>query len=195
MDVVQAIRERRTVGTFSTRAAPRALIASLIAGAVWAPNHRTTEPWRFHVLAGAAREALALAIEAGAIEAGAAGAESEEAAGVARTARSKLLRSPAVVVISQVVAEDADAVRDLEDYAACCCATQNLLLAAHAAGLASKWSTGALARSPAAKAHLGLEPRDRIVGYIYLGYGTGDGTGDRTEAAERSAPRIDWRGL
>ena len=152
---------------------------------MWAPNHRLTEPWRFTVVAGAAREAMAAAIEAGAA------AGPAEAPGVARTVRQKLLRAPAVVVVSQVVAEEAEAIADLEDYAACCCAPQHLLLAAHAAGLASKWSTGALAAAAAAKAHLGLAARDRIVGYVYLGYAAGDAAG----AAERAAPSIDWRGI
>jgi nitroreductase len=185
MGVERAIRERRTVGAFSSRPVLREVIERLIASAVWAPNHHLTEPWRFIVVAGAAREELAAAIES----AGEAG--SQEAAGVVRTARTKLLRAPALVVVGQAVADESDAVTDLEDYASCCCATQNMLLAAAAVGLGSKWSTGVLSRSPAAKAHLGLGPLDRIVGYVYLGYPAEAPVRDE----ERAVPSIDWRGI
>ena len=179
MEVARAIRERRSAGTFASQPVPRGVIEMLITGAVWAPNHRLTEPWRFSVVAGAARNEMAGAIEAA------------DVGGLAKTARKKLLRAPAFVVVSQVVAEGADKFVEQEDYAACCCATQNLLLAAHAAGLASKWSTGALATSVAAKTYLGLQLVDRIVGYVYLGYAAGEGS----EKGARAAPSIDWRGL
>jgi nitroreductase len=179
MDVGEAIRARRSVGAFSDRSVPRATVVELIEAATWAPTHHLTQPWRFTVLAGAARAALAEAIVA-----------ADPAAGVARTAGAKLTRAPVCIVVGQHVPPDADPVLEREDYAACACAVQNLMLAAQAAGLASKWSTGALAESAAAKRHLGLAPGDRIVGYVYLGYGVvpaADG--------QRAAPPVEWRGL
>ena len=178
MDVQQAIRERRTIGQFSDQPVTREQIEQLLEAAVWAPNHRNTEPWRFHVVAGAAREEMAEAIAATVDE------------GRARAARSKLTRSPVFIVVSQVRHEQ-DPVLDLEDYAACSCATQNLLLAAHAEGLAAKWSTGKLAHYAAAKEYLGLEPIDRIVAYVYLGQAAVDGAPE----AERREPNVEWRGL
>jgi nitroreductase len=161
-DVLAAIRERRSIAKVRPDCPPRALIERLVEAATWAPNHHLTEPWRFHVLAGEARAAMGAYIAAALQRDGA-------TTGAVEAARTKLLRAPVVVVVAQV-ARPNNAERDLEDYAACCCAVQNLMLAAHAAGLASKWSTGAMAAYPAAKAFLGLAPDDRIVGYIYLGY-------------------------
>ena len=171
MDVGQAIRGRRSVGAFGDRPVPRATVAELIEAASWAPTHHLTQPWRFAVLAGDARAALAAAIVA-----------ADPTAGVARTAHAKLTRAPVCIVVGQCIPPDADPVLEREDYAACACAVQNLMLAAQAAGLASKWSTGALAESAAAKRHLGLAPGDRIVAYVYLGYGLAppaDGTARR----------------
>ena len=179
MDVRQAIRGRRSVGAFSDRAVPRATVAELIEVATWAPTHHLTQPWRFTVLAGEARAALAAAIVA-----------ADPAAGVARTAHAKLTRAPVCVVVGQHVPPDADPILEREDYAACACAVQNLLLAAQAAGLASKWSTGALAESDAAKRHLDLGPGDRIVAYVYLGYGLAP-----PADGQRDASPVDWRGL
>lgn len=174
MDVIEAIQTRRTWSRFGDAVISREDIADLLAAAVRAPNHHLTEPWQFDVLAGEGRVALADAVAAEV------GAES----GAAKAARDKLTRAPVVIAVSQR-RNGADEVADLEDYAACCAATQNLLLAAHEAGLAAKWSTGQLARYASAKAFLGLEPDDRIVGYVYLGA--------REEAAPAPSPRGETR--
>ena len=179
MDVGQAIRGRRSVGAFGDRPVGRATVAELIEAASWAPTHHLTQPWRFTVLAGDARPALAAAIVA-----------ADPTAGVARTAHAKLTRAPVCVVVGQRIPPDVDPVLEREDYAACACAVQNLMLAAQAAGLASKWSTGALAESPAAKRHLGFAPGDRIVAYVYLGYALAP-----PPEGQRAAPSVDWRGL
>ena len=88
MDVGQAIRGRRSVGAFGDRPVPRATVAELIEAASWAPTHHLTQPWRFAVLAGDARAALAAAIVA-----------ADPTAGVARTAHAKLTRAPVCVVV------------------------------------------------------------------------------------------------
>ena len=116
MDISEAIRERRTVGAFTEQPIERDLIEELIEAAVWAPNHKHTEPWRFHVVSGAARDDLAGAVMAE-LEA--------NGASPAKDPRAKLKRAPLFVAITQTASPD-DPVRDLEDYAACCCATQNL---------------------------------------------------------------------
>ena len=65
------------------------------------------------------------------------------------------------------------------------------MLAAHAAGLATRWSTGALVDSPAAKQVLGLAPDDRIVAFINLGRPAEDAP---HPPAERKPPLIEWHG-
>src|SRR5690606_35989461 len=143
-----ALRTRRSVGTFATEMPPLEIVERAIEAATWAPNHHLTEPWRFHVLVGDAREALADAICTTL-------PPEKDTAEEHASVHKKIGRAPVLVVVTQTGDPD-DAVRDLEDYAACACATQNLLLAAHAEGLAAKWSTGKLAHSPGARTHLGL---------------------------------------
>src|SRR5687767_13152960 len=58
MPVLEALRSRRSIGRVRPERPPRAVIEEIIEAATWAPNHRLTEPWRFIVLAGQAREAL-----------------------------------------------------------------------------------------------------------------------------------------
>ena len=176
MDVDTAIKERRTVGVFSDRPVDEHVVAELIEAARWAPTHKHTEPWRFHVVAGAAREDLCDAILAGGGD-------------FAKDPRGKLMRSPMFVAVTQQMVVD-DPIRDQEDYAAVCCAVQNMMLAATARGLASKWSTGALAENPAAKRWLGIGEADRIVAYLYLGYAP---EGMREMPAERRPAEVVWR--
>lgn len=184
MDVFEALATRRTAGAFSAQVPPREVIERIIEAATWAPNHRRTEPWRFFVLAGEERarfgEQLAAEIAANG------GPERR-----IESTRTKPLRSPIVLVVAQHGTPDNPEL-DHEDYAACACATENLLLAAHAEGLATKWSTGEMAVQPAAFDYLGLAPADRIVGYIYLGYAAEPGDPKR---AERSPAVVSWRGF
>lgn len=181
MDVYTAIRTRRDIERFAPETPPRELIERLLDAAVWAPNHRLTEPWRFTVLAGGGRDAMADALEGWL---GTQGAPE----GAARAARSKLLRAPVVLVVSQLASPE-DPERDLEDYAACYCAIENLLLAATAEGLVGHLSTGAMTSYEGAKTYLGLRPSDRIVAYVNLGYPAPDAS---PKEPRRSPPQVRW---
>lgn len=189
MDLIEGLATRRSASTFASGCPPREQIARLIEAATWAPNHHLTQPWRFEVIGGDERvrfgEHLASAIVADP-------ALSERAERLAASTRTKLLRSPVLVVVIQRGDDDDDPERVLEDYAACCCATHNLLLAAHAEGLAAKWSTGAMATMPAARAYFALAPADRIVAYVYVGYPAADAT---LRMPDRAPAVVTFRGF
>lgn len=188
MDVFEALQTRRSAGAFDPRPVPREVIARLIEAATWAPNHRHTEPWRFTVLAGEERARFGQRL---------ADWLTSDAAGPGwlpkqiESIRVKPLRSPVVVAVTQHGTPDNPEV-DREDYAACACATQNLLLAAHAEGLAAKWSTSEMATLPPAREYLGLAPADRIVAFVYIGYPP---DGAATKLPQRGAPVVAWRGF
>ena len=50
MDVITAIRERRSVRAFTQQAVPESLITTLLEAARWAPSGKNTQPWRVVVL-------------------------------------------------------------------------------------------------------------------------------------------------
>jgi len=162
MELLEAIKTRRTIGK-STGELSREAIAELLEAAVWAPNHKMTQPWRFSVLSGDARAQL------GQIWAKAAGSnvalEQRETymAGEAK----KLLRAPHVIVVS--VRTDENPIMAEEDLTATAAAVQNLLLAAHAKGYAAAWKSGKICYSGEVKRFLGLDPADRIIALVYLG--------------------------
>jgi nitroreductase len=164
MDLFEALRTRRSIGKLAGDVTDGE-IRELVEAALWAPNHRLTEPWRFTVLRGAARERLGRAWAA--LVAGETPLDVERREALASREEGKPLRAP--VVIAASVRTDPDPVVADEDFAATAAAVQNLLLAAHARGLGAIWRTGGMAYRREIREHLGLDAGDRIVAFIYLG--------------------------
>jgi nitroreductase len=164
---LDAIRTRRSVGRMRPERPPRAAIETIVEAATLAPNHRLTEPWRFFVLAGEARRALGRAIADAQATPRPDGAADSSAAYAA--AAAKPLRAPVVIAVAVEPATGPQVV-EIEEVAAGAAAVQNMLLAAHALGLAAIWRTGAPAYHPAVKAFFGLSPEAHLLGFVYVGY-------------------------
>jgi nitroreductase len=167
--IADIIRQRRTIKQFLPHPVPRDLLQELIELAVWAPNHRVNEPWRFYVLDGPARAQLgAIAGQITQEKILASGGEAAVAARKAEEAAATWSAVPTLLYVTMV--QDANPEVDLENYGAVCCSLQNLSLAAHAAGLGTSWSSGAVAAAPALHALVGAGSNERMVGLIRLGY-------------------------
>ena len=83
--------------------------------------------------------------------------------------REKWSQIPGWLVITYTKAPDD--LRDRENYAAVCCAIQNLSLTLWAQGVGMKWTTGPVTRDPGIYAILGIDPeREEIVGLMWYGY-------------------------
>ena len=92
----EAIRSRRSIDLFEPDPPGTERLLEAIDLARWAPNHRLTEPWRFIVLSGDARNGLGEAMGAAA----AAKAADPEAGERARAkAVGKPLRAPYVIAV------------------------------------------------------------------------------------------------
>ncbi len=172
------IKSRRTVRTFDSRPVEDDVIEKLIEAATWAPNHRMTEPWRFYVLKkdGDARQKIA-DLTADWVVQNIPNRNQAEASAAA--ARKELLDAPALLYVYSISGGSAEI--DEENYSATSCAVQNLMLAAHAAGLGVGWSTGKPTKHPAIPAALGADEGSKIVGCLYIGYPSGLPTSDRTD--------------
>ena len=169
MEVNHAIETRRSIGRVKQDPVPREHVEKVLESAIHAPNHKITEPWRFHVFAGKGRGEFARArAELARLQAEAEGEEEEFAAGRISRERKKAFRAP--VVIAVISKGGRDEVETLENYAACAAAVQNMQLTAHSLGLATIWRTGPVAYHPYMRDFFGLEENDRIVAYLYLGY-------------------------
>jgi nitroreductase len=165
VEVEKAIRTRRTIKAFDREPVDRATLEELLELARWAPNHHLTNPWRFRVLGPRALEALKDAAAALARETAPDGADLDE---LGRVAAAKLDRAPTLVVVS--ARHSADPVQDEEDAHATACAAYNVLLGAHARGLAGYWRTPAVMRTEAGARAVGLPGDEHFVEMLYLGH-------------------------
>lgn len=159
--VAATIRGRRTIASYHGELPPREIVLVAIELARWAPNHKKTEPWHVYWLGPKSVQAV---IELNKrIIAEARGADEAEAKS------KKWSQVPGWLVVTCDLAPDA--FRREEDYAACCCAIQNLQLALWSAGIGSKWSTGEVTRHPDFFKLLEIDPnQQRVVGMFWYGY-------------------------
>jgi nitroreductase len=160
LDLAALIRSRRSIDLFQPEPVGTEALLEAIELARWAPNHRLTNPWRFYVLGPATADAVAHC--AAAFEAETKG----ERAGAARLARYKAIPGNFVVTSRR----SADELLEREDYAACCCAIQNLMLYMWQRGIGVKWTTGAITREQRLYDVLGIDSlAERIVGFFWYG--------------------------
>lgn len=181
--VMRAIRTRRNVKEFTDREVDASLVREIIEAAVWAPNHRHTEPWRFIVLPRGSRKREEVAdlvhdwtyryVK---------NPNPERRVQSASQIRDEVLRIPVMMYVYSVPGAD-DEVTE-ENYAATCCAVQNMLLAAHAYGLSVGWSTGRTCKCEEVHSAIGAEADWRVVGAFSIGYGASVDNGKRMPIEE-----------
>jgi nitroreductase len=158
----ERIRSRRTTKLFLKQKVSPALIREAIEVARWAPNHHVTEPWYFYRLGPAKVAATAKLI--GDIIREMKGDES-----LAEFKEASALEMPGWLLVTCKRSDDALVER--EDYAAVCCAIQNLTLYLAEAGIACKWTTGHVTRDERFFDLMGIDPDEEfVVGLIWYGY-------------------------
>lgn len=157
----ELIRGRRTINAFAPEPPPRETILEALDLARWAPNHHLTEPWRFYLLGPDTAAAVArLNAELVTVKKG-------TEAGRAKLAEWQA--KPGWLVVTCVNSDEPQRAR--EDYAACCCAVQNLMLYLWSTGIGSKWSTGAVIREPAFYDLIWVDPAvETAIGLLSYGY-------------------------
>ena len=164
MDTLDAIHARRTVHAWTPEPLAPGVLDAILAAGHQAPCHKKTWPWRFIVVGPQTRERLVpLAAELAAAKAGI-----EVSPKVLAKVRGKVVAPGGLVAVALKRCDDAFQAR--EDYAATACAVQNMLLAATAAGLGSKWGTGKLTRHATTWQILGVDSAvEEIVGFLFFG--------------------------
>lgn len=148
--------------------------ARLLRIAARVPDHGGLEPWRFIVLAGAAREAASVRMAAAFAEglgtdmADMLRDRPEKAARESAKMPTVFSRAPLVVVV--VSRADPKARHPVfEQLLSAGAVCQNLIVAAAAMGFAADWLTGWCARDPRARAILGVGPEEQVAALIHIG--------------------------
>ncbi len=183
MSVLDVIRGRRSVPKMKPDPVPHDLVTRFLDAAVWAPNHRVTEPWQFFVLEGESKRRFA-EIRRDARR----GQMPNPDAPEARAALDKIYRdaaeTPLIVVVTSHMAENPET-RE-EDLWATYGAAYAFMLAAWAEGVGTYFRTGAIRDDPNLRNLLHLPENRRIIGIIYAGYPVEVPTRRRTPAAQKT---------
>jgi nitroreductase len=174
------IRTRRTIGAFTDQPLAAETILSLLETAVWTPNHRMTEPWRFIVITGDGRLAYADIRRQMVIETSKAADEAERQKAGDGTF-NKFAAIPAYLVVVQKQAADPEICE--EDYAACSALIQNFMLLAWEAGIGTAWKT--FKNDARLRALFQLSADEKVVGIVHIGYPAETPTSTRQPLAGR----------
>ena len=152
-------------------------IQTILKAAARTPDHGRLFPWYFIVFKGDARrdmgEILAFAHK-----------ETDRAAAPAKMTleAERFLRAPVVIAVVSRIRKSKNPVWEQILSAGAVC--QNLCLAANALGFGSNWVTEWYAYNEMVRNELGLDERDHIAGFIYIGT-------PAEQPAERDRPDLD----
>ena len=138
-------------------------VETMLTVAARVPDHGKLAPWRFILIEGEGRARLGAVIEA-AYLADRPDASDEEVA----LERGRLAQAPLVVVVVSRAAPHPK-IPEWEQVLSAGAVCMNLIHAAHALGFAASWLTGWTAFDRRVLDALGLDPRERLAGFIHIG--------------------------
>lgn len=168
MEVLYAIKSRRSIGKVKDQMIPKDIIEKIIEAGTYAPNRYLTEPWRFFVITGEGRNRLSKVMEEIVLRTGI-DMNSEEGQRKLNKEKNKPFRAPVIIAVAAKITENSKAL-SIEELGATYAAIENMLLAAQDLGIASFWKTGNACYSPLMKDFFNLDSKDEVLGLIYLGY-------------------------
>lgn len=167
-ELSEVIRHRRTIypKDLTDREVHREVLEKVLTNATWAPTHGMTQPWRFHVFTGGARQRLSTFL-------GETYTRLTPEDKFLPKKHAQLMERPvqSSAVIAVVLAHDASGkISEQDDMLAVACAVQNMHLTCAAYGLGGFWATGAILLGDAMRGFLGLGPGERSLGLFFIGY-------------------------
>ncbi|MFP4323098.1 MAG: nitroreductase family protein [Anaerolineales bacterium] len=179
MSPIDLLRTRRSIRRYTDQPVPPSLVQSLLEAAIWAPSAHNRQPWRFAVIAqSATKDALARAMGARLRADLQADAVPEDViqADVSRS-YARLTGAPVLICLClsmEDMDDYPDPVRQGHEWTMAVQSTamagQNLLLAAHDAGLGACWMCAPLFVPDILREVLNLPAVWHPQGLITLGY-------------------------
>lgn len=164
----ELIKKRRSIypKDYTGEAVSEHIINQMLENATWAPTHKRTEPWYFIIYSGEGRKKLA-ALQAELYK------RVTVAKGTFEEDRyqgllSKPLESSHIIVVC-MKRDEKKSVPEIEEIGAVYCAVQNMYLTATAYEVGCYLSTGGITFYEEAKEAFGLNPEDRILGFLQVG--------------------------
>jgi nitroreductase len=164
-DALELLKTRRSFKAVElTAPGPSAAeIETLLTVASRVPDHGKLIPWRFIVFEGEARRAAGAAIVA-AFHQKYPDAKPEQG----EAERARLTRAPLVIAVVSRAAPHVK-IPEWEQVLSAGAAAMNLVLAAHALGYGASWITEWYAYDRSVLDSLGLQPHEKIAGFVHIG--------------------------
>lgn len=152
MEILEALRTRRSVRRFLDRPVPSESVHAIIQAGIWAPSGLNNQPWRFATVR-----------------------DAETRGGMAKLTKYGRIIEAAPVLIAVFVDRESmySEVKDHQAMGAC---IQNMLLAAHGLGLGAVWLGEILRNADAVRELLGLRDTLDLMAVVALGYPAEGGT-------------------
>ncbi|MFT4602557.1 MAG: nitroreductase [Arenicella sp.] len=172
-EISDVIKDRRTIFPefYSQRKVHKEHVETILNNAIWAPNHGSTQPWKFKVFLDEGKEKLSNFLSQ---------LYTEKFTGedFKQKKFDKLKNRPisngcAVVAVS--LSRDPESkILEIEEIEAVACAIQNMYLTCTAWGLGGFWSTPKLIYTNEMYDFLELKGEDKCLGLFYIGYPADD---------------------
>ena len=154
------LNSRVTVHHFKTEPVPRQIIDKALKSFMSTPNHFSTKPWKIYVLG---RESIIKTIDLNTEE-----IRRQKGEKVAMLKKNRWSSVPCWILINCALNEDN--IRFQEDYAACACGIQNMMLSLWSNGYGSKWTTGQVTRHERFSKIIGFDQNEEmVVGLLWCG--------------------------
>lgn len=167
-EITAVIRDRRSIQPkdYTEREVQRDVMDQVLGNAVWAPTHGMTQPWRFRVFTGDARQRLShfLGEEYKRLNPGEKFMQRKYDNHVQRPLQSS------VAVALGMAPDPRGRIPLHEEQYSVACAVQNMYLTCAAYGLGAFWSTGAAMTGEAMVAFTGLPPGSHCLGLFFMVY-------------------------
>lgn len=168
-NIIDIIKQRRAIypKEYESTLIPKEFIEQILEAANWAPTHKRTEPWRFKVFMGEAKERFADQV-AEAMQQSTPADRFDPAK--QEKSRRKINKSACVIAIG-MQRDPENSLPEWEEIAAVACAVQNMWLVCTHLGIGAYWSSPSfLTNHP--HDFLKLADGERCLGLFYMGWKT-----------------------
>lgn len=146
MDIALAIKQRRSIRSFTSDPVPTAQLREILAAGIRAPSGLNNQPWRFAIITDYDMRA--------------------KMADLTRYRRI-ILAAPALIVVFC----NRDAMyNDIKDHQAIGACIQNMLLTIHGLGLGAVWLGEILKNAATVNSLLAIDTKNELMAVIALGY-------------------------
>lgn len=163
MTALDTLLSRASVAELGEPGPSGAELETILRSGLRAPDHGRLRPWRFVVIQGAARARWAETVVA-ALRA----REPEAPEAAVQKQRNRALGTPVIIALGAKL-RPGHKIPEIEQMLSVGAAAMNMLNAVHALGYGGVWLTGANAYDPRVIEALGLEPTDKLAGFLCVG--------------------------